>query len=44
MAVAKAVEVRIEGNDYVMADGDVLEFRFRVSSRVSRRRPHRARV
>ena len=31
MAAAKAAgKVRIEGKDYVMADGDVVEFRFNV--------------
>jgi len=31
MATAKAAgKVRIEGKDYVMADGDVVEFRFNV--------------
>ena len=31
MAAAKAAgRVRIEGKDYVMADGDVVEFRFNV--------------
>jgi len=31
MASAKAAgKVRIEGKDYVMADGDVVEFRFNV--------------
>jgi ribosome-binding ATPase YchF (GTP1/OBG family) len=31
MAAAKAAgNVRIEGKDYVMADGDVVEFRFNV--------------
>ena len=33
MAEAKARgKVRIEGKDYVMADGDVVEFRFQTSS------------
>lgn len=33
MAAAKAAgKVRIEGKDYVMADGDVVEFRFNVSA------------
>ncbi|WP_006242928.1 redox-regulated ATPase YchF [Mycolicibacterium tusciae] len=33
MAAAKAAgKVRIEGKDYVMADGDVVEFRFQASS------------
>ena len=33
MAAAKAAgKVRIEGKDYVMADGDVVEFRFQVTS------------
>jgi ribosome-binding ATPase YchF (GTP1/OBG family) len=31
MAAAKAAgKVRMEGTDYVMADGDVVEFRFNV--------------
>ena len=31
MAAAKAAgKVRMEGKDYVMADGDVVEFRFNV--------------
>ena len=31
MAAAKAAgKVRLEGKDYVMADGDVVEFRFNV--------------
>jgi ribosome-binding ATPase YchF (GTP1/OBG family) len=31
MSAAKAAgKVRIEGKDYVMADGDVVEFRFNV--------------
>jgi ribosome-binding ATPase YchF (GTP1/OBG family) len=29
-AVKAAGKVRIEGKDYVMADGDVVEFRFNV--------------
>lgn len=33
MAAAKAAgKVRIEGKDYVMADGDVVEFRFQAAS------------
>jgi ribosome-binding ATPase YchF (GTP1/OBG family) len=33
MAAAKAVgKVRMEGKDYVMADGDVVEFRFQATS------------
>ena len=33
MAAAKAAgKVRMEGKDYVMADGDVVEFRFRATS------------
>jgi ribosome-binding ATPase YchF (GTP1/OBG family) len=33
MAAAKAAgKVRIEGKDYVMADGDVVEFRFQATS------------
>jgi ribosome-binding ATPase YchF (GTP1/OBG family) len=30
VAAAAAGKVRIEGKDYVMADGDVVEFRFNV--------------
>jgi ribosome-binding ATPase YchF (GTP1/OBG family) len=33
MAAAKAAgKVRMEGKDYVMADGDVVEFRFQTTS------------
>jgi len=33
MAAAKAAgKVRMEGKDYVMADGDVVEFRFQATS------------
>ncbi len=33
MAAAKAAgKVRMEGKDYVMADGDVVEFRFGAAS------------
>jgi ribosome-binding ATPase YchF (GTP1/OBG family) len=33
MASAKAAgKVRIEGKEYVMADGDVVEFRFQATS------------
>jgi ribosome-binding ATPase YchF (GTP1/OBG family) len=33
MVAAKAAgKVRIEGKDYVMADGDVVEFRFQATS------------
>ena len=37
MAAAKAAgKVRMEGKDYVMADGDVVEFRHGATSRASR--------
>jgi ribosome-binding ATPase len=45
MAAAKAAgKVRIEGKDYVMADGDVVEFRHGTTGRSRARRPGSAQV